>query len=111
MNEEMNEKMTRAKKFYERHEHKVRGVQACAKQFYVQHETKVKVAAGVLATVAIKSLIANRARKLLHTERVAYISYEQAWSNANPEAHAKLGTAWRAYKNVCDEHNLKYFLD
>lgn len=111
MNEIMNEKMKRAKQFYVQHEHKVRGVQACAKQFYEQHETKVKVFGGVLATVAIKRLIASRARKLLHTERLAYIAYEKEWSTANPAAYEQLGTTWRAYKNLCDEHNLKYFLD
>ena len=102
----MNEKMLVAKKFYERHETKVQEV----KQFYEQHETKVKVVAGVLATVAIKRLITNRARKLLHADRLAYIAYEQEWAIANPVAKDNLRKAWVAYTKVCDENNLKYVL-
>ena len=43
--------------------------------------------------------------------RLAYIAHEEAWAIANPEKQDQLRETWVAYKNVCDENNLKYFLD
>ena len=82
-----------------------------AKQFYARHETKVKVGAGVLATLALTRFVANREDRAMLAHRLAYIEHEEAWAIANPEKQDQLRETWVAYKNVCDENNLKYFLD
>jgi hypothetical protein len=86
-----------------------------AKKFYAKHDTKVKVAAGVLAGIAIQQVLSKcvdaRAFESKMADQAAYIAHEKKWSLANPDKQEQVRDTWNAYKSVCDENGLKYFLD
>jgi hypothetical protein len=44
-------------------------------------------------------------------DQAAYIAHEKKWSLANPDKQEQVRDTWNAYKSVCDENGLKYFLD